>query len=576
MMSNGDYQKRSINILIVLLICLSFGTKVFAGMLPHTIMKGVIQKFDSERVWLKDDSGQTVVVPRKEIPQDIKLGQGKRVEYIKKVDIKNFIFDHKVKNRDKLTKQEKMDLVSSYQEFLLNLDENLSLDGTFDLPPLEMETTHFDSTQFDNLLDIIFDRAIAAKKTYDYSDSKDCFYGGWPSKVRNNHCQKPWRSGVDKHSEYTKCGPDGYFRCNPTIFGPMPKKKPRGVISGRKDKKGDEGKGMCVRSQKKSKTEKKKDNSAKLVDDTRGIVKQCLKASKLEDVIENIDTEKFKKFEKAVRDYCHMGSNELAGGKYGTDYDNPSKHRQNQTCLRLGERLADIGFALEKEKVCTVLNAKDPSEFMKGKGCKKEIKIKCSQGGRSWIGYLSKEDSQKASSYEKLLKEKGKKKGRIPRSIAKNLQLVEHCNSEDRTSRGSGCEIIRVAQLNSSFSDSKSCKSLNHPCMVKARCPKNFEGETFDKPGHKRTRNKLDHEKFKDSSFESKGEKVEVTAVCKCENLSELKIGNNFKGFKKDYSLLDQALTPKDVQRCLNDDSFETISELQSGKKERKAGAVKK
>ncbi|MFT6630595.1 MAG: hypothetical protein ACJAS4_000537 [Bacteriovoracaceae bacterium] len=88
------------------------------------------------------------------------------------------------------------------------------------------------------------------------ADGDICFFGGWPSKLKDNFCEGPWHhaqsdeatslgGGYDTSSS---CGAPQYFRCNPALFGsPVPgvQEKESGVSINLSPKNGN-SKGYCV------------------------------------------------------------------------------------------------------------------------------------------------------------------------------------------------------------------------------------------------------------------------------------------------------------------------------------------
>lgn len=59
------------------------------------------------------------------------------------------------------------------------------------------------------------------------ADGDICFFGGWPSKLKNNLCQQPWKYKDDAdvkafgggYNQQNACGSPEFFRCNPVLFG---------------------------------------------------------------------------------------------------------------------------------------------------------------------------------------------------------------------------------------------------------------------------------------------------------------------------------------------------------------------
>ena len=59
------------------------------------------------------------------------------------------------------------------------------------------------------------------------ADGDICFFGGWPSKLKNNLCQQPWKHKDDadvkafggSYNQQNACGSPEFFRCNPVLFG---------------------------------------------------------------------------------------------------------------------------------------------------------------------------------------------------------------------------------------------------------------------------------------------------------------------------------------------------------------------
>jgi hypothetical protein len=88
------------------------------------------------------------------------------------------------------------------------------------------------------------------------ADGDVCFFGGWPSKLKDNLCEGPWHHSDSKetiklgggYNRGSSCGAPEYFRCNPAIFGsPVPgvKAKENGVEINLSPKNGN-SKGYCV------------------------------------------------------------------------------------------------------------------------------------------------------------------------------------------------------------------------------------------------------------------------------------------------------------------------------------------
>ena len=500
-------------------------------LLKHTIIKGVVKRISYKKIWIKDQLGQIHKVPKTYFAKGRKFNIGKKINYLQKINPKNFNHTFQVRNRKKLTKNEKISLVKSYQIFILTLDSNLKLDKTYTgstaLP--KEENNYRILKKFSSLF---IKPAIATSPP---PEQYSCFYAGWPATGRRR-CRAPWNS-----ENYTRCGSSSrYRRCNPTIFGPGEASPERNINSVRMmtDTPNPE-KGMCIRVRR-----------------TSNMTRDCLEASKnnLDKIVANINTDDFKNFEKSIREFCGMG------GSFGTFYDNPTRKRNNSACNRLGERLADIGFALAKSKKCSITNYTAPATPTSGSttpsapnACH-SIQVRCTQGGKSWTGYVGQEDINENSGItERANGASGTNPVQLSRSFSKDLKLYRlACGGEstDIVTRGEGCQhftrahnasnpnqmATRVSVLNSNFS-SNDCKDQNNQpisvgqaCMVRAFCPRTTGGSTSLVP---------------------------ITAVCKCDILTQ--------------PISADTLTGQTVSDCISDTSFSTISQIQNEEEYRRS-----
>jgi hypothetical protein len=112
----------------------------------------------------------------------------------------------------------------AYIEFFIEHEENL-LKGKG--PRAKKETTFND-----------YWRDLLIQSAYAFAPNGTiCFFGGWPSRVLNSSCQRPWTQKNDSKiqvlgSYHQACGANHLFRCNPVLFG-----------------KNEDGQGFCINTQ---------------------------------------------------------------------------------------------------------------------------------------------------------------------------------------------------------------------------------------------------------------------------------------------------------------------------------------
>ena len=114
------------------------------------------------------------------------------------------------------SKESKVAIVASLIEFYKEFDE-AGGQASFAFAPAKEKDTAFAKIKdpMDRFISI-FSGTVYAKGQY------DCFFGGWPSKIKNGSCQYPWAANDDYTKIKDSCA-DGQLACNPSLFGGEPK-----------------------------------------------------------------------------------------------------------------------------------------------------------------------------------------------------------------------------------------------------------------------------------------------------------------------------------------------------------------
>jgi len=113
------------------------------------------------------------------------------------------------------SKESKVAVVAALIEFYKEFDEAGGQDS-FAFAPVTKDTA------FAKIKDPM-DRFFAAFSGTAYAKGQyDCFFGGWPSKIKNGTCQYPWKANDDYAKVKDSCA-EGQLACNPSLFGSDPK-----------------------------------------------------------------------------------------------------------------------------------------------------------------------------------------------------------------------------------------------------------------------------------------------------------------------------------------------------------------
>ncbi|HAZ13684.1 MAG: hypothetical protein A2X86_16390 [Bdellovibrionales bacterium GWA2_49_15] len=318
--------------LLTLLFSVTFASNSQALMLETSILQGVVKSFDANEVVIVDGQGATHQVKRSEIPDASKLKQGQEISVHRKVDPKMFKFSNLPYKLDKINKMPISALRQihrAYAIFLINIDNQLKVDGTMD------KNQKDEKNRFTQIFQCLIDSAMATEEEAAAAANFNCFYAGWPTpKNSANQCRPPWdqsvmdaQTGANASFQYTRCGPDGTFRCNPVLFGPGTQHTattgigspaapyPGAPASVRVRATTNPEKGVCVQAT------------------TSTVVQSCLAAT-ARDLGRNIERIKanpadFNRFATSVESFCRQTSS-----------------RTNPACIHLGDRLASIQFGL--------------------------------------------------------------------------------------------------------------------------------------------------------------------------------------------------------------------------------------
>ncbi|MBI2519159.1 MAG: hypothetical protein HYV97_02025 [Bdellovibrio sp.] len=319
--------------LLTILFSITFASVSHALMLETSILQGKVKSFDANQVVIIDGQGIIHKIKRSEIPSTIRLEQGKEISIHKKIDAQMFKFSHlpyKLDNVNKMPLWAIEQVHRAYTIFLINMDNQLKADGTMDKNQRDKKN------RFTKVFQCLMDSAQATDEATTAPANFNCFYAGWPTPRNSlNQCRPPWeqsvmdsQTGENASFQYTRCGPDGTFRCNPVLFGPGTQHSgtsgvgapvapyPRATVRVRPTTNPD--KGICV------------------VATYSTIVQNCLAATSrdLGKIIQRLKDNattlaEFNRFTASVDSFCRE-----------------SMHKANPACVHLGERLASIQFGL--------------------------------------------------------------------------------------------------------------------------------------------------------------------------------------------------------------------------------------
>ncbi len=304
-----------------------------AILLEKSVISGKIKKFDNKTVTLETAKGKTITIARADLPKDMSLSKSDKLSVPisvspQNLQVMNLPYQLEMKTlNDKQLRQ----LVKSYQVFVYSLDKQMMLRGG---PKNDGGTKSKKvSEYFQFLMDVAF-----AQDAPNYT----CFYAGWPTTASGTHCRGPWnqtvRTALDGDSmQYSACGAEGVYRCNPVIFGPStatreasgigPRQRVNGTIFNvRAVPTAEAGKGICIEASGESQ-----------------IVERCLAASRgnLANIVANIKSNPaaFERFARSTADFCRTPRNST-----------------NAACGNLRERLASIEFGRQDSVRAIVLD----------------------------------------------------------------------------------------------------------------------------------------------------------------------------------------------------------------------------